>query len=309
MEKARKAVSFIIKIIVSLAIIIFIFRKFDIAKSIDAVKAFNAFLFIPILFIEISTYFLRAIKLFYLLRIENINIKFYKIFKLVFMGAFLNIFFPAGMGDIAKSYYNIRWVEGKKGRIVAINLFNRLTAIASIFFISVFSAIFFKTPKYIYLGIASLIPLMLFLSIPVIYKFKAIKLLNSKIYEKYSFDIFGVFRDNNYSFKNYFVCLLLSVIAWISTYLSLFIIFRDYTEISFLEVILKSPLLVMVKLLPISIGGLGLDEMAISYSFINNVNSKSVVLAAALIYRVIIWAAVLLGGIFVGYEHLNLKKR
>jgi uncharacterized protein (TIRG00374 family) len=82
---------------------------------------------------------------------------------------------------------------------------------------------------------------------------------------------------------------LISVAAWIITYAVLYTCFATLgLAISFDKIIIAIPFLTLGRLFPLTLNGMGTDEVLIIFLFSSNDVSKEPILVAALLYRLIL---------------------
>lgn len=277
----------IIQITVSIIITVLIFLQLDFKNFKSINFDFNIFILIFLLFLVFFSIFIRAFR-WKIIMNENQEWKISTIIsvKISFVGTALNMLLPAGVGEIAKSYFGYKWV-GIKERMFSVSLFDKLLAIASLFFLAIYS--FYYQNNYLFLlaGFFCLTPYLIlvyfdfFLKIPL---FNKIYTFFSKKIKKIDFN--EIVKNSKVSIKIKFIAFILSLIGWIFTYILLYICFNILNlDISILKVIAIGPILTIGRLFPFTLNGFGTDEALIIFFFANNSNSNETILVAALIYR------------------------
>ena len=129
----------IIKLIISLIIIVVLFKFVNIPLLLNSLKTVNYFFFIVLALIPLNL-LLRAWRLAVILNKEEKLISIKDSFYLNLAGITLNLFMPASSGDIAKSYYGYKW-HGIKEEMLTANIFDKFMALFGVFIIGVFTAI------------------------------------------------------------------------------------------------------------------------------------------------------------------------
>ena len=223
--------------------------------------------------------------------ISNVNS-----FKFLLVGTALNMFMPAGMGDIARSYFGYKWT-GIKERMLSVSIYDKIIAIASLSIISAVS--FFITWKYIFILTAVLctMPWLVVTWLnksltPALSKGEGAKnkILFWFINKIKRIDIEQTVQHFSFPGKTILSGILLSISGWLLDYMLLFFCFRTFdVTIDFFAVLAVGPLLTLGRLFPFTFNGIGTDEALIIYLFskitIGIVEGK--LLLIALLYRFI----------------------
>ncbi|GGD57242.1 lysylphosphatidylglycerol synthase transmembrane domain-containing protein [Muriicola marianensis] len=130
----RKKGITLLKVVVSAALIYFIFTKIPFREVISAVKNANSLYLMGALLLFVVSKFVAAIRL---------NLYFHKIgiplgsgtnLRLYLLGMFYNLFLPGGIGgDAYKGYYLKQHFEVSTKRVVAVLLLDRLSGLLLLF--------------------------------------------------------------------------------------------------------------------------------------------------------------------------------
>ena len=229
----------IIKLIISLIIILVLFKFVNIPLLLNSLKTVNYFFFIVLALIPLNL-LLRAWRLAVILNKEEKLISIKDSFYLNLAGITLNLFMPASSGDIAKSYYGYKW-HGIKEEMLTANIFDKFMALFGVFIIGVFTAIILNLYA---LSIFSAF-LSLFLALMFFYPNKmpwgTIKRLISKILKieldenklAVSFDV-----PHRIKFKTFLISIFASVMMFSQFY---FLCLSFNINISFLYVLAIAP--------------------------------------------------------------------
>jgi len=290
-----------LKIVISLLIISILFYSFNgISLYVIASKISFKYL-LEIIFLLFFSIWIRAYRWQILMNDDGIQkISIYYSLKLLFIGQALNIVMPSGAGDVAKSYFGYK-NTGIKERMFSVSLYDKIIAIASVGFLAVFSTLYSGKWFYIILAAISLAPLTAIILFPyfssVIFFNRIFQWLNAKIT---SINVFEVIDHLKFSFKAIFFSTFLSLVAWIVTYQLLYLSFISFgLEINLWDVMMYSPILTLARLFPLTLNGLGSDELLMVYIFSNSgINDKSIILISSLYYRLIMILLPALPGIF-----------
>ncbi|MEZ4809190.1 MAG: lysylphosphatidylglycerol synthase transmembrane domain-containing protein [Allomuricauda sp.] len=244
-EKLRKKLITALKIIVSAALIYFIFTKIDLKDVVQTLKKSNLYyLLVAILFFVLS----KIVAAF------RLNLYFHQIgakitqtsnLKLYLLGMFYNLFLPGGIGGDAYKGYVIQ-KEYKSGtkKVVAVLLLDRLSGMLLLFIYACILAILSEQPTF--KGFKGLFALAIPLSAVVFWLF------NKKFFV-YALPVF--WKSMGYSAL---VQLAQLVCAWFI--LKSLAINWDIVE--YLFVFLVSSI---VSVIPLTIGGIGSREVTFLY--------------------------------------------
>jgi uncharacterized protein (TIRG00374 family) len=202
------------------------------------------------------------------------------------VGVALNNILPASSGDIVKAYFGYKWL-GIKERMTFVSILDKLIALSSISFLGIFSSIYYGNLIYFSLSLFPSLPFFLFLLLNNSFLsknwFLPFKKVLSKIHiEKYLQEV-----DISISLMIY--CFFLSIIGWLFSFTILWFSFiMVSSDIAISYVFMVSPILLIVRLFPLTINGLGTDEAVIIYLFsVSGVTPEQSIIAS-LIYRFIL---------------------
>jgi len=251
------------KLLISVIILIFLFTLVDINILIQSIENLRSIFLLAILLIPLSI-FIRALRWMIIVNENEKLVGKKDSFSLTLVGVSLNLFLPAGMGDIAKSYYGFKW-HGSKEAMLSASLADKTIALFSIFLLGSFAALFIKN---YYLAIFSFI-IALFTLI-IIFKNEKIPW---KLVHKYSLKILGIHLDSeklrntfSISHQNKVFTIFLSIIASMITFFQLYITCLSFNlDVSILYIFAIAPLLNIAILFPLTLNGLGSGETAMVY--------------------------------------------
>jgi glycosyltransferase 2 family protein len=227
--------------------------------------------------------------------------------KYLLIGSTLNIFLPSGAGDVVKGYFAGK-EQGNANQMYNASIYDKLIAISSLFFISIYGFYYSGNYWVLLAGVLSFTPLLIMLSSKFIMNIKwTIKLLgktkNRMIHKLANF----LQRGFHISFKKFILTTGISILAWLCTYYLLFLCFETVALIISLEdVMTNSPMITLGRLFPFTLSGIGSDEALIIYLFKSVTSSVEVILVGALLYRIVV---IIIPGIIGVPLVLKFKKR
>lgn len=231
---------------------------------------------------------------------ENRKEKFSFFFslKFLFIGSTLNIVLPAGGGDIAKSYFAYKEGGNKEDMLVS-SIYDKLIAIASMFFLSIYAYTYTQNIWIFVAGVVASIPWALVHLFPYFSKISVINKVTEFINSKTKrIDIITFLAGFHFRLPTIFFSFILSIIGWVFTYFLLYYCFliSGLQDITINEVLKYSPILTLARLFPLTFNGIGSDEAVITFLF-KNYNSQ-LILLGSIVYRVIVLFIPALIGLF-----------
>ncbi len=244
-EKPRKKLITVLKIVVSAALIYFIFTKIDLEDVAQTVRQSNPFyLFLGILLVVLSKV-LAAFRLNLYFHQIDVRISQISNLKLYLLGMFYNLFLPGGIGGDAYKGYVIqkKYKSGTK-KVVSVLLLDRLSGMLLIFIYASILALSIDTPFFerLYWLIGLGIPL----SITVFW------FLNKRFFS-YTLPIF---------WKSFGYSTLVQLTQLICILCILEALSINGSTIEYLFVFLISSI---VSVIPLTIGGIGSREVTFLY--------------------------------------------
>lgn len=317
----RKKAFLFFKILLSSLLIVWIIKKVDYHEFINILSKAN----IPFLLIGVSWLVLDRFFMSYrwniLLVAKNIKIPFSQIVKIYFLGSFSGNFLPSSVApDAVRTYYASRYHSGISD-IVSSVLVDRILGVFSMTVIAIFSLFF------IFLGggeinIKSFMAMLsiLILIVILIYSEKIIKITSiDKIMKYLSLskdnilikNLENVYHSCNEYKNNYSVIMKALIVSFFIQILSILVIYvislSVHVDISIIPLFLFVPLINILIMLPVSIGGIGLQEGAFIYFFSQMGVTAQEALTVALLFRGITILVSLPGGILYIMEDINKK--
>jgi N-acetyl sugar amidotransferase len=216
-------------------------------------------------------------------------ISFSQSLKFLLVGSALNLIMPAGAGDVAKSYFGYRWT-GIKERMVAVSLYDKLLAIASLAFLCLYA--FIKTGDFVFIlaGVASVLPILFFKSYHIFHKKPRLKgiLFRMGSLVKH-LNIGDVLDQMRFSFTPTAIALVLSIIGWLLDYCLLFYCFHLFdTKVHFFSVLSYGPIMTLGRLFPFTLNGIGSDEALMIYLFSKSDVFPEITFIVAILYRFVV---------------------
>ncbi len=281
-QSIKKKLFNIAKIILSLAMLVFVLYKIDRQELVQVFKNIHFIWLIPAFLLFVLSKFFSALRLNRLLRCISIRISDLLNIKLYLFGMFYNLFLPGGIGgDAYKIYLLKKNFEVKTKNVFWSIVIDRVFGLAALYFLAAILAWFTVLP--------SIWKTLFLISIPL-------GLLAFYLMISYLFKTFKLFFGKALGFS-FGVQLAQFACAW---FLLKAIQQPDQTT-EYLFVFLISSI---VAAFPITIGGMGSRELTFFYGAqLLGLDISSSIAISLLFY--LITAAVSLVGIYYG---INTKK-
>ena len=208
--------------------------------------------------------------------------------RFLLVGTALNHVTPAGVGEVARSYFGYKWT-GIKERMVSVSLYDKIIAVSSLSALALGAYFYTRNVLLLVAAVISVGPFLVIacrkwiVAIPPIdaviswldSKTKAISLREMLEHFQLPADVVAL-------------GFVLSWIGWMLDYSILYLCFElTQLEIDFHTVMAMGPLLTLGRLFPFTLNGVGSDEAIIVFLFATDPSMQGPVLLGALIYRIV----------------------
>ena len=301
---AKNILSFLARFGLSAALLFWLFKKIDVAKMWELLKAADSryILFAAVIFILINLIILG--RWLVIIRAFRLNVPVFAVMRYYFIGLFGNLFLPSSIGgDIIKTLGLCRYTP-EKAKVVASVLLDRLSGFGGIVVVATISFAF------AYRLINDVSVLVAICAMAVVSFLIVIVLFNEKIYS-FCCGIFGYFPKIKKSFMSlhYDVALLKGnrgplyqmvgiscVIQLLAAILSFYFAKALHQDIALVYFVIFMPLISVASSMP-SIGGLGVREAGAVYFFSKIGVASGVAVSIGLMTFVFMVAIGLLGGL------------
>jgi len=273
---SRDNLFFLLRMVISLGLVFFLFHNVDLdnfLKSIFSSK--KEFLSIGYA-LGICNVLVCTFRWRILLWDRNINVSFYQLMKIYFIGMFFNIFFPTGYGGDAVRGYKLYKVTSAMSDSVSSVVMDRLVGFSALLFISILSlglSFDFINTK-ICLSVFG-IALLFFLGVWFFFSAYIVRyvgfILKMIKLEKYM-DNINEFHATILSYKDSKGVLIgifvISILAHSIMILSIYLFSLSVgVEIPLIYFFLFVPVINIVTLAPVSVSGIGVREAGFIYFF------------------------------------------
>lgn len=261
----------------SLSLLGLLFWKTDLSQFSEVLRNIN----LPLFLVSLLSYMLLFIPMSYrwqlLLRVLGIDAPIGRLYKTYLVGLFFNNFFPTTIGgDIVRGYSLYQFTQKGKEAVVSV-IVERFLGFTSLIMIAV-AALALSYPSfydpllawlilaaflvYLVVLIVMLTPTIFILADRFLQKFK-IRKLGSKLLQIP--EVISLYKSSPFVLiRLVFFSLFLQVLAILIYYI---LCYSLHLEIPLIDVFLFLPIISIVSMIPISLGGLGIREGMSVYLF------------------------------------------
>ena len=260
-------------------LIIYILQKVGIEELIQTIKSANIYLLISAFSIHGINLIPRTYKWKLILAVQKIYVPFKTLLIFSFTSSFFNMFLPTAYGGDVVRAYDVSKYSNKKLESVTSILVDRGSGALALFLIAAFALLFgyalIQDIRLVLFTIGTLSLILVF--IIIIYNKEEIKkikiitkvitILDRKDILKNSYDTFHIYR---YHRRESIEILALSFLAQVIAILYYPLIAYSFgLDVPFVYFLVVIPIITVILMLPISIGGIGVREAAFIFFFKN----------------------------------------
>jgi len=305
-EKTKNLLSFILRFGLSLALLVYVFSKIDLAKTAEVLKTADLtyIIFAAIVFLIVNAILLY--RWFIFIKALDLSASGKNVIFHYFYGLFGNLFLPTGIGgDILKAV-GLCKTSTQKPRVIASILLDRLSGFASIVIVAVLAFVF----GYKYINDNSLlIPIVLMGSVSLMI---VATLFNESAYSFFCqiFNRFPRFKNSlmtmhydiallkeSHKSKEGGKAILLSCVSQMIFAFSYYLVAKAlHQDIAMIYFLIFVPIICVVSSFP-SIGGLGVREVGAAYLFGKIGIESGIAVSLTLINFLFMIAVGLIGGV------------
>ncbi len=266
----KKSFIIVLKTIISISLLTFLLLNIEWDKVLENLRSANIFLLLIASLLNLTERFELTFKWNLLIRARNIIVKFGRLFLINAIGSFLGIFLPSSLGtDVVRGYYLVKDNSEKTVSISSVFV-DRVLGMFSLLTFGVVS-VFFAGDLIDKFNIKSYVIVLFFVVVIAFYFFQkkeAVSFFQSllkRIKHKKIVDNIISLHNSILEYKKHpktlifaFIITLLVQVTRVLTYYFIALAFNIHFPIVYF--FLFVPLIMLVMMIPISIGGLGVKE-------------------------------------------------
>jgi glycosyltransferase 2 family protein len=284
---SKKTIKTAIQILVSLLIILALLKSVDSRLFLLNVKDMRLFYFLLAILILPLNILIRVYRWQLIINSGSNRMGLADLYMITLAGVSLNTILPGSSGDIARSYYGYL-KSGLKEEMLSSSILDQLLGLLGIFILGLISSIIYGLWLFACLSIVPVILLFLILMFP--------KMMPWKILAKVFSAVLGKQLDTNVLTSSFTLTnvrrvavISLSILGWVVTCSLFYLVCRSFSvEVKLIYVYAAFPLVVLARMFPLTLNGLGSQEAAIMYLFRLDGAEMTSLAAIALFYRLVV---------------------
>ena len=235
------------------------------------------------------TVFVRAWRWQFILKKKGVVVPVNIMYRVTFIGMALNLFLPAGVGDVARSYYG--WQsQGHKEVMLASAIADKAVALFTLCILGIVCGLKIGAYQIVWMTMALIVPLGLLLFVPWRLPWNLMSKLFTLIFKK-NLNIDNLLSTFRMDFGTLLGCFVISLIGWGFTNTMYYYACRAFSANADAWYIFSvAPLINLIRVIPITISGLGTADALIVYLFSSMNVNKSEAMAASMIINLFLIA-------------------
>lgn len=266
----RKSLIFLLKACISISLLTFLLLNIDWGTVLKNLRSANIFLLLIASLLNIIERFELTYKWNLLIRVRSIIVAFGRLFWINSIGSFLGLFLPSSLGtDVVRGYYLMKNNSEKSVSISSVFV-DRVMGMFSLLLLGVIS-VFFTGNLISKYNIRLYVIILFLLTVVIFYLFQKDEAVNylekilKRVKHKKLIKNAIKLHTSILEYKKYPKTLLLSffitLLVQVTRVLTYYIVALSFDiNISIVYFFLFVPIIMIVIMLPISIGGLGVKE-------------------------------------------------
>ena len=300
----------VLKIVVSVGLIAYLFYKADLNVVAEAIRTANYLYLLVAVILYAGAVTSGGLKWFILLKAQAIEIPFLELLSYTFVGVFFNNFLPANVGgDVMRGYGLARYTDRTADAAVSVvvDRFVGLIAFMTAAFAAAIFVVFYVGqtdlfPIFVASGLATLALCCLFAAllsrrvralVELLFQGKLLSPL-AAVYHKLS-DALTAYR---FKLDRLFMAFCVSLLTLALSCLAIYVAAEALGGgIPLWSIFVFNPLIAFVLLVPISVGGLGLNQGAFVFFYGLVGIPKDVIFPVSLVMQFVIYLTSLPGGL------------
>ncbi|MGB9822935.1 MULTISPECIES: lysylphosphatidylglycerol synthase transmembrane domain-containing protein [Thermodesulfovibrio] len=288
----KKYIKFFIRFAVTVLLILYLFKKIDITHVLNTLFLINPLIFLSASFLYILSSYISTLR--WKIFLPQQHLKVSELFSLYLIGSFFNNVLPGIIGGDLIKIFMIKEKAGLKKALASVFM-ERYTGLFALLLIGfAFFCLFYKNlPQH-----------RLMWSVPLSFLSFILASLFLLLLGKIKF--FKEFHDYVLSFtrKQILQAIFYSFLVQFTIIVSVYVIFLGIDiSVSFIEVCIFLPIIILISMLPISVSGIGVREWCFIIFFGKSFGKAQVVAVSLLWFMSQVFAS-LVGGV----EYLKFKK-
>lgn len=289
----RKIFQLLLRIAVSGLALFLILRQVNLSDVLTYLKGANLIFLVASAGLIFLHYFISSYRWQGLASVKGIKVSLLNLVRLYFMGAFFNNFLPSIVGgDVVKAYKLTRMTDKKVDAAVSVFM-DRFTGLVVLVLIS--GVAFLYQFKLLAVGVSVALFLLAVLGI-----WSAPKLANLHPLLRKAYDSVMAYRgEREVLWRAAWISFVVQVVAVTTEYL---IFLALGMKVSYLYCLFALPLISVASMLPLSINGVGVQDVLFVLFFSRVGLAQEAALAVSFVYHSLRLGSSLVGGVLYLFE-------
>ena len=314
----KKGFAFYVRTAVSLALIYYVFRKAGLAELWQTVRRADPIYLVLSVSVTPVLILVSAWKWQIILRAHKIRVSLFRLFWLYVVGYFFNTVLPTNVGGDVVRAFALGKQTGKNAESFSSVFVERFTGLTALLFMAIVAfALAIRNLWDVWLFVALIVSVLGYFALlamvlnPAIFRWveRHIKIsLLKKVMQKllkFQQALLSLRREKATLISAMAISFLFYLCAVLNVYVSA-LVFR--ANITFIDSVIITPIVLVITMIPISIGGIGLSEGAYFFTFSRMGLMGTIGLSVALLMRVKALLAGLFGGIYYSAMGIDIQQ-
>jgi len=260
----KKPLDILIRITVSAVIFALLFRYFDSAMFSRALGAVRILPVLVALAVMPVCILIRAARWKFILADGGVAVRVRDTFSLSLVGVALDAFLPSGAGEFGKTYFGYRWL-GVREEMVGSVIMDKVVALLSLFLLGAAASVLHGYWSFFIVSFSCAVILVVLAAYPAVIPFRLLRRGINRVAGSALTDE-PILRSASLSRATIVLSIVLSFGGWLLTYFQWYLVCLAFgSGVSILHLLSVAPLLVLARLFPLAISGLGSQEAAAAY--------------------------------------------
>ena len=315
LKHKRKALLFL-KILISLGLLGFVISKAGLTTEegwqalLNTVRGANLLYVFLSLVVGVGLILLSAWKWRILLQSKGIHVSLFRLFSFSYIGRFFNLFLPTSVGGDIVRVWDLGQHTGQKTEALASVFVERLTGLITLVVVSLLALVAGASRTQPPVVIASLIfvAVLVMIILWLVLDGRILAILKKLAATKYHFAnkliakleqahiAISAYKNDH---KTLAIVFLISAVFYLLAIINVWVTALAFSQnVSFQDMLLAAPVIMLIMNLPVSIGGLGLMEAAYAMTFALYGYSGTLAISTALLMRAKTFINGIIGGLF-----------
>lgn len=266
----KKTAVLILKACVSISLFAFLLLNIEWQKVFDNLRNANIFLIAVAILLNIIERFEMTYKWNMLIKVRNITVKYWRLFWINSIGSFLGLFLPSSLGtDVVRGYYLMKNNSEKAVSISSVFV-DRVLGLLSLLVMGLI-AVFLSEDVLAKYNLREIIVILFAISTIAVYIFQRnemndlLQKINKRFKSKKISENILKLHTSILEYKKYpkvvAISFIITLLVQVTRVLTFYIVALAFNiEVSIVYFFLFVPLIMIIMMIPITIGGFGLRE-------------------------------------------------